>query len=994
MLVRSHLAVTIRTVLSIAAVASVSTPALSQERDDNLQATQLDRIEVVGSRIRRSVDLAPTQPVQMITREDIEKTGFTNVFDVLNTITSSDGGGLSTTTTQTNGSDGSEYVSLRGLGSTRTLVLVDGKRWSSDTSGQVDLSSVPIAIIERVEVLKDGASAIYGSDAVAGVINIVTRKQREGVEVGVYHGQTARGDGARSAIDVTLGANSERGNLIVGLSRTVQEQIMARDRWISRTPYAGCEQLARMPGYDMTSGQAETGTDNEYWTQLFGSYCGSASGAYGNFIVPGQDSDPLVGGTQGWALTPGRPGTSPGDFNPMTNADRYNHALANYLQQPSERRNVFVSGRYALAEQMSAYTRVSYTQRVSDQQLAEVPVTINMSGANGAQWAMPISATNVFNPFGTQINAFNHRSIAIGPRNPHYNATTLASIIGLEGSVEMGGKFLDYDVYTQYNENNFTQRGSGYINLFNLRNALGPSRRNAVTGALECLDAAGNVIAGCVPYNVFGGPDLGLAAGVVSAAEYDAMIRYVGYDQVATYGSDGTVFGGVLSGQLFDLPGGAAGIAAGFEVRKDKIFDQPDTLVSSGGSSDNFSEPTAGQTEVTEYFAEVVLPFLRDVPFARELELSAALRKSDYAASGMVGDRVVATDPGSPTTRKFSLRWKPFDDLLLRASHGETFRAPSVSNLFAGQGESFPQALDPCATARIAALSPEARARCVAAGVPVTGWAQPNAQLRSLVGGNTDLVPESGTNLSVGLVYSPGWLPGFNVSADYWQIELDNALASYTAQTVLTRCIVQNDPSLCGYIQRNLNGEVTVIRTTNFNLNHLETAGIDLSANYMFDSDRLGRFRLSLDTTWTDYNKANGNDSIGLYEPDQPNWEYRSTFTAGWSKGGFGLQYTARYMSSLVEENGWIWPYVNDPTINPDTGTPYAYENPWTLGSRLYHDLQASIKAPWGGEIVIGGRNILGKEPPITSNSFAHSFDAAYDLPGGAYWYMSYRQAF
>lgn len=965
--------------------AAIAMPASAQEAASTTTAVEhLDRVEVVGSRIRRSADTAPTQPVQTISRAEIEKTGLTSVSEILNNITASDGSGLSTTTTQTNGSDGSQNISLRGMGSTRTLVLVDGKRWATGQDGVVDLSSIPVAIIERVEVLKDGASAIYGSDAVAGVVNIVTRRNYEGAQAGLYFGQTAQGDGQRTSFDIAIGATGERSNVMLSLSRATQDAIMAGDRWISRSPYAGCEELALMPGYDMTPDQAAAGTDNEYWAYAFGGYCGSSAGHYGNFMVPGLGNR---------ALTPGRPGTSAADFNAFTNADRYNFAPVNYLQQPSERRNVFLSGRYDITQNATAYARVSYTQRISDQQLAEVPLSVNLSGSNGPQWAMPIAANNVFNPFGTQIGTFSHRSVAIGPRNPHYDASTLASTVGIEGDFSIGERFWDFDIYAQYNENNFSQRGTGYVNLFNLRNALGPSRRNPTTGALECLNAGGAVIAGCVPYNVFGGPDLGLAAGVISRAEYDAMINYVSYTQVAKYGTDATVFGGVLSGDLFDLPGGNAGIAVGFEHRKDKLFDQPDTLVASGGSSDNFSEPTFGQTEVTEYFAEVVMPFLRDVPGARELELSAAIRKSDYSANGQVGSAWVGSDPGSPTTMKYSLRWKPFNDLLVRANWGETFRAPSVSDLYAGRGESFPQALDPCSTARIGGISAEARARCVAAGVPATGWVQPNQQLRAFVGGNPYLVPESGKNYSFGFVYSPSWADGLNVSADYWKIELDDALSSYTAQTVLNRCIIDGDSQLCNYIERNLAGEVTLVYQTNFNLDRLETAGIDLSLDYNVTSERWGRFGFNWDTTWTDYNKANGSDGVGAYN-ETPNWEYRSSFNASWSKGDFGLHYTARYMSDLEESSGWIWAYVKDPRINPQTGTPFAYENAWHVGSVVYHDIQLSMKTPWNAQVMLGGRNVFGKEPPILSYSFAHSFDAAYDLPGGAYWYMSYRQEF
>ncbi|MFZ9347183.1 MAG: TonB-dependent receptor plug domain-containing protein, partial [Arenimonas sp.] len=204
-----------------AASSAASVTAFAQEKDE---AKTLDRVEVTGSRIKR-VDAETTQPVAVVTRADIEKSGLTNVFDILNNITSSDGSGLSTTTTQTNGSDGSQNISLRGLGSDRTLVLVDGKRWITDIDGSVDLSTIPVAIIERIDVLKDGASAVYGSDAIAGVVNIITRKNFEGAQVGVSYGQTQKGDGAQRATDVTIGAASERASGVLSVSYSEQKEI-------------------------------------------------------------------------------------------------------------------------------------------------------------------------------------------------------------------------------------------------------------------------------------------------------------------------------------------------------------------------------------------------------------------------------------------------------------------------------------------------------------------------------------------------------------------------------------------------------------------------------------------------------------------------------------------------------------------------------------------------------------------------------------------------
>ena len=214
--------------------------AIAQEA--TTETKTLEAVEVTGSKIKR-VDAETAAPVQVITRAEIEKTGLTNVFDVLNNITASDGSGLSTVTTQTNGSDGTQTISLRGLGASRTLVLVDGHRWIS-IDGIVDTTTIPIAIVERIDVLKEGASAIYGSDAIAGVINIITRKNFEGAQAGMSYGQYSKGDGGQTGVDLTIGANGERSNVVVGLNYTNYESVMASDRFISRTSRIGCAPIA------------------------------------------------------------------------------------------------------------------------------------------------------------------------------------------------------------------------------------------------------------------------------------------------------------------------------------------------------------------------------------------------------------------------------------------------------------------------------------------------------------------------------------------------------------------------------------------------------------------------------------------------------------------------------------------------------------------------------------------------------------------------------
>lgn len=968
-----------------AASSAASVSAVAQES----QAKTLDRVEVTGSRIKR-VDAETTQPVAVVTRADIEKTGLTNVFDILNNITSSDGSGLSTTTTQTNGSDGSQQISLRGLGAERTLVLVDGKRWVTDTDGTVDLSTIPVAIIERIDVLKDGASAIYGSDAIGGVVNIITRKNFEGAQVGVSYGQTEKGDGAQRAADITIGAAGERASGVISVSYSEQKEIMAGDRAISSEPYFGC-------------------------FEYYGGVCpyGSASGAYGRFVVSG--SGVAANGT--YALNPSANlanGYQAADFRAFTNADRYNFSPVNYLQQPAQRLNLFAAGRFQVTDNISAYTRLNYTKRYSNQQLAEVPLTASVAGANGPQWKIAIDDMMPFNPFGVDINTWNHRSVAIGPRNPAYDYDVLSIQLGLEGSFEIGDRYFSWDLAGARNDGQYDARGTGYVNLFNLKNAVGAGGYDAASNSLYCGTSYATRIQGCIPYNVFGGPTLGLgtqingapAGRVLTAAEVQQMINYVGYTQVSTSGVTSYDYTGNLSGDLFELPAGMLSFAVGFEYRKDIAFNQPDTLVSSGGSSDNFTEPTNGQTEVTEYFAEITAPLLKDVFLAKELELRAAVRKSDYKAVGKVGLATVEADPGSPTNAMYGLKWKPMDELMFRASWGESFRAPSVSDLYGGGFESFPSTNDPC---RINAAgtnwqTPANAAACTAAGLAGTtgrGVPQANSQIRTLNGGDPNLKPEYGTTFTYGFVYSPTWAEGLDLTVDAWKVELNDLQTTLSALAVMNRCLgtggTVQDTSFCASVERTASGEVGTVRTARINLAEYRAAGIDFGAVYRWDAGEWGNFRFAVDTSWTDYSESRGSsaaawfDSVGSYG-GAPSFEYRTVATIDWSKGDWSARWTTRYMSDLYEYNcGFLNAKCGGSAPDGEGGISDFSSH---TGAYAVHDLNVAWAAPWDARISVGARNLFGKEPPILYNSSAHSFDASYDLPGGAYWYMQYRQDF
>ncbi len=984
-------AITFALVVSTTALAGTGV-AFAQDSgkkdSDKKETKDLDRVTVVGSRIRVAASEEGTAPVLTIDRAAIEGTGLTSVGDVLFNITASDGGALRNITTSTNGSDGTQNISLRGLGAGRTLLLINGRRWVTRGGGVVDLNTIPISVVERIEVLKDGASAIYGSDAIAGVVNVITRKNFDGAEANVYFGEYSKGDGFQQSYDFTVGANSDRWNTVLSIAYQDQQPVYAGDRERTNVPiYRG--------------GTIESG----------GAY-GSGSTPQGRFRGTGLPG----GGNQ--TLIDGRSGRTAADFRPWrsftTNnsgvSDRYNFAPVNYLLQPIQRFSIYGQSSLTLTDSINANLQAVYVKRDSNQQLAQVPATLDTTGANGPQWNFAPTATNVFNPFGRDLTGTFIRMVAVGPRKPYYDNDNTAITGSLDGSFELGGKAMYWDAGYSYLNSRTSTRGENYINLFNLRRAVGPSFRDG-SGQLRCGTPTA-IIQGCVPFNVFGGPDLGLGAGVISRAEYEAMIRYVSYTKNEFAENTTKDYFANLSGEIVELPAGPLGFAFGLETRKDVFLNQPDALVAGGGSSDNFTLPTKGQSSVDEAYVEFNVPILADIPGFKLLELNLASRNSSYNVNGVearvnqiTGAQVInnRSSSYSNTSSKFGLKWQVFDDLLLRGTYSESFRAPNIVELYTGEGESFPPATDPCSSRNggYNAQTPAAQTVCrTLFGVPVGGSVQPNAQIRGLVGGNADLKPESGKTKSVGIVYSPSYVQGLNFTLDWYQIDLKNVIATRSSNVILRNCLASGNATsqFCQLVTRAANGDLIVVNSKPFNLDKGKVNGYDFQVSYAMPETAWGKFSFQWDNTYQSDNTLFG--TVGTYN-GSPTFRLRSNITTTWQKGDWDATWAMRYYSALDEDcsayaNAFEYGLTTRELCNHDVkdanGNFLRSEN--RIPSRLYHDVQVGWKTPWNGKVTAGARNLFGIDPPIVRNSFAQSFDAAYDLPGGGFFYLTYNQKF
>ncbi|WP_084628153.1 TonB-dependent receptor domain-containing protein [Silanimonas lenta] len=956
----------------------MAVPAFAQapQQTGEEKATTLERIEVVGSRIR-GVDLENAQPVISLSRDQIEAQGLTSIGDVIQNLAAN---GATLNTNFNNGGNGETRVNLRNLGSARTLVLVNGRRWVGGTGlgGAVDLNTIPTAAVERIEVLKDGASSIYGSDAIAGVVNIILRTEFQGAEANAYLGQFSRGDGSRQSYDATIGALSDRSAVMLGIGYVKEEPVMAGNREISAVPLFGST-----PGFrgSSTTPNGRYAITPDGGTTLLnpGATPGSTVNA-GNFFVP----------------------TGPNSFRPWGGTtENYNFAPDNYLLTPQERTSVFGHARFDLTDTLRFVTTVTYNERISEQLLAAMPLVLGVPAAGTASADIVISRDSIYNPYGVDVNWIQRRVVETGGRSFNQNVKTFAFNGRFEGEFDVGDRSFSWDAGYFYGKNDQTDVTRGLFNVPALRQALGPSFINA-QGVATCGTPAAP-ISGCVPLNLLGG-----GAGTITPD----MLRFVGFEAKDVLGYEQISYFANVTGGLFELPAGTMAFAAGAEHRREEGFDRPDALIASGNTTGNARTPTGGGYSLDELYLELQIPLLADRPFAKSLDLNLASRYSDYS------------NFGDTTNSKASLTWRPVSQLLVRANWAEGFRAPSILELFQGVSDNFPQATDPCNTAGFGGLTPEAQARCVAGGVPVGGYSQANSQIRTLVGGNPNLQPESSRSKTFGFVYSPEFVEGLDVSLDWWNIRIEDAIAQLSAQTILNSCYRGNAAAVaqfCPIIQRAPGGIISSLNSVSRNIGINEFEGYDLTLTYRLPESSFGQFSINWDNTiltdaLVDENgdgrvtedpvTGEGGNRVGEYYDRNPYWRIRSNLSLRWTRGDFAADVSARYYSGMDESCESLRtapgggaaqvPLVcSNPTrrtqLDGQATSVLRPEN--YIPSVTYTDVVGHWKAPWNARISIGVNNIFDRDPPFSAITFANSFDPQYEVPGRFY-YMRYSQSF
>jgi iron complex outermembrane recepter protein len=910
------------------ATSLLAAPALAQPSPtpDEPAAEQAGENEatilVVGSRIRRN-PLDNDQPVTFLDEEDIARTGLTSAADIIQRLPSSggalnsrfnnsgnfgnppDGGGVGA---------GSAEVDLRYLGSKRVLVLVDGLRYvngasASGVPGATDLNSIPESMIERIEVLQDGASAIYGSDAISGVVNIITRKNLDGLLASAQLGVMNEGDGFTRNLQLSYGlqANDGATSLVVGGNWVKQDGISSGDREISLFP---------TPGATACDSSCSSGTPN------------------GRFILLGQDLTliaPVIGRNPTVA-----------DFRSFSSpSDRFNFAPFNFIQTPLERYGVYANFRQELGDTIAFSLKGVWNRRNSKNQAAPLPLFVGPDAGNGNLLdTITIHSTNPFNPFGVTLDASNlafigRRVVEGGPRRYNQQVDTWYGTATLDGSFVVGGNDWYWDVNAAYGRNKAEQAMFGNINAANLALALGP--------VAACTSP-------CVPFNIFGG------SGSITQPMYD----YVAFEQNDSSEQRQWDFTANLSGELFTLPGGPVGFAVGLEHRDLRGQFDPDEIVSAGLGSDIPALPTAGGYDVSEAYAELRLPLLRDTPFFHRLELTGAARYSDYSTSG------------STTTFKAGVNWEPIEDLLFRGSWAEGFRAPSVGELFGTPSRFDQEIADPC-SGMTAGTPANIRTNCIADGVPANNsYTQLNVQLPVVTGGNPDLGPETSESWIFGAVYSPSFIPRLSLEANYFDITVDGAIQAIDAEVLLNRCANDGDALSCAAIDRSASGQVTQIRGLLQNIAGIEIDGLDVTLNYRTGDTGIGTFGLFWTNTFLFNFRAIVPATTGVTvidregteqgSPDQAFPKWKSTAVLDWEMDdGFGASLTGRYIKGVEEGNGN------------------------KMDSRFYTDLQLRWEPEsWDGfGFALGANNLFNVDPPACFTCGLNNMDpTTYDVPG------------
>ena len=964
-------------------------PTFAQDSDE-------DVIVTTGTRLNVNPNLTAAQPVLSIDSAEIAARGVVNIEDLTNTLPQIS---AAQTSEQSNGASGTAQLDLRGLGAQRTLTLIDGRRlpYGDSSSVAVNLDLVPTNLVERIDVLTGGASAVYGSDAVAGVVNFILKDDFEGVEFDVQYG-FAQSSNNNDLIEEVLIANEQP----VPGSVTDGEEITG-----SITFGANIE-----GGRGNVTGFASYQSRNEIvGADRVGSACTLGSGDTNGFGCVGSSNFRRFNNVDDFGATDVFQ-QEDGEFTLFQGgpAETFNFGASNFFQRPTERYQLYTKATYDLNDDVEFFADFGYTQSTSDAQIApsasfgffqrtlncdnpllQDPLFGDQSFAEGVLLCTPEQIATGLNPDGSRalidgITA-THRNVEGGSRNSRLENSAFRVVGGSRGNL---GEFFQYEAFAQYSETSDTDISTNDFQIDNLAQAI-----DVVTdenGNAVCFDPSN----GCVPYNIFQrGPN---GESLVTQEALD-FIQGIG---ITTGQTSQTVVGANVQTDLSEFgfvspwaPESGVGLLVGGEWRNDSLESTPDQISQrADGGFTGVGGPTlpvAGELSVLEAYAEIEIPLVTGVPFVEELVFNGQYRYSDYDVDGEGASNSFSTD-----TYGLSLTWAPTSDVSLRGQYQRAVRAPNVVELFTGQSTGLPELsesgtdangntiFDPCSTSTPVATLAE----CANTGVTAAQFGSiPDiaaGQTQGLFGGNPNLTPESSDTFTVGAVFTPSFAPGLSASIDYFDITIDDAIvAGIGAQNILDNCLSTGNDVFCSLVQRdaagslNASGPDTGFSLTNLNAAEISTDGIDLQVNYAHEIGAAGDLSLRYASTFlfsSDFTPFLGADVVeceGQFVGNcgQPTADYRHSAVLGWTTPVEGLDVTVtwRHFGGVDNEG------------NPDS------ENEGSLDAANYIDVSSSWEIFDGITARAGVNNVFEDRFPISvssgpaSNGNNNTFPGIYD---------------
>jgi outer membrane receptor protein involved in Fe transport len=913
----------VRLALSVGAVAAAGTVAAQEQAaptnaPDQQKSQALETIVVTGSNIRR-VDVETANPVVTIDKAKIQQSGKLTLGDLVQQLPSI-AGSPSNPNVNNGGGAGASVISLRGLGSARSLLLINGHRVPFQLQ---DLNIIPASVVERIEVLSDGSSAVYGSDAIGGVVNVITNSNYQGAEFGADYGISDRDDGERKGVHAVFGHSTDKGSLMLGLNYNKQDEISAANRKFSHDAL-----YKYNTGYVLHGGSSRTPNGRIFLTGPLKTQFGCSSVT-------------RIAGTSGTSLSDYR------CYNAQTDAFNY-QAVGNRDLTPSERTGLFALGNYKLTDNVEFFAEVFHNKTTSSGQIAPVPLDMLNDGTF-------IPANNYYNVFGIPFglapdgsgtNELRSRLTALGNRGADFTTTHDLATFGLKGN------FLDnawnWTAWGEYGKFSQTLRNVNFINYTKL------------IPNFNCSTAPG--AGDCVPFDIFNLFEPNTQA-LLKNASINPFVHLM--FQYKAAGAD-------INGNLFELPAGSLQAAAGVAYNKQYQNNTVDPIITTqllpgpalvcDGPSSICAAPTRGGFNVKEAYAELLIPILKDQPFVHSLNIDIGDRYSKYS------------NFGSTNNWKLAVEYRPLEDLLLRGTVSKVFRAPSTTNLFAGPATDNPTAADPCGPAAVAS-----NPACQGYTFAQTGTSQVNAIVagsqyaNANLGTNIALEPEHGKSYDYGFVYDPNWIPGLSVNMDYYRIVLDNLIVSGigTAQTILNKCFTQD--LLCSTIVRfnsgsNI-GQLKYVFEVPFNSGTLTTQGIDIGASYRLPEIGFlpGSFRINAQATYIAKYNVDTLHLAGHFDRTFGNLaRWHALGSLDWNWGNFMANWTTRYIGHITIG------YANadlGPTANADPGTPGEdlYLNGiYKYGAWTYHNVSLGYNIePINTTVQIGVDNLFDKQPPI-----------------------------